>query len=120
MFSIINHRDGLFVRRALMIRSSKFTAVFPTDASLPLIKEIDVHAKQSSFCYRTRDGNVLLAWNERTITIAMPDVGFATRRLTVEIVKTDNSLPNALTEWLCAAHSDEMQNNGQTKKQKLC
>lgn len=118
MFSIIKARDGLFVRHALMIRSSAFSAVLPADTSLPLITEIDVHAKQGSFCYRTPDGNVVLAWNERTVTVEMPDVRFDTRILNVEIVKTDDSLPNALKEWLSEAHLDDMQNNGQTKRRK--
>ncbi len=132
MFSFhvkIDPKDLEYKQACLTIKSPVFTTTFEPLANLPRFVDIDVSVPKCELDFDVEDATVVLEWDEKTVTIGM-NGAFGCMESKIE--KTDNSLQQALMEWIeyqkeealfdvadneiVAEESSKLQRNGEATK----
>jgi hypothetical protein len=89
-----------FRQARLNITSPQFNASFIPDSNLPQYETIDVMSKRCELIFNQSNGIVSLKWDEKKVAIELSSFDEDKGLLSIEIPKTDDSLQQALKNWI--------------------
>ena len=108
MFSFhleLSEKDLEFRQPQLKIKTATFEGSFSPECPLPY-EDLDVHAPRGNIVFSKHDGFTSLDWDEKKVGISLESLGDGKGSLQNTFTKVDNSLQQALTDWMSYAKDE--------------
>lgn len=100
MFTFKVETHGPYQQATLEVKTDLIHITFRPEEELPQYDLADPHAEVSEFVFDTTDGLVNLKWDKETVTLCLASYGVGKGDIKVVVKKVDNSLEQALTDWI--------------------
>lgn len=99
-FEVVPYCGGEIQQPRLKLNSGGFSVDFEPEDNLPRFDDIDVDEPMADLIFTSTDGYVGLEWDKDNVYVELTSCGDGKGKLRITIPKSDDSLKQALQQWI--------------------